>query len=149
MAGAYGVWFAGNLEWVMRGSRHSEDFTRATEARMDSLASIPYWPAMSHPVSKIEMSPAAEFQRRGARQNWRSSSQYGSPLPPSGVLTPATIARATRHRPRQQDAGLLQTARLVEAYKNHAKDVYRSTGDTTEVSRALELSGKVLAARLQ
>ncbi|KAK0617394.1 hypothetical protein B0T14DRAFT_268365 [Immersiella caudata] len=152
LAGSYGVKFAGNIDWVIRGSRHLEDFTRATEARIGSLAPVPYSLAMSHPVSKVSITmlpPATESQRRGERRDWRSPSQYGSPLPASGVLTPATIARATRHQPRQQDARLAQTARLAEAYKSHAEDVYRSTGDTTEVGRALELSGKLLAAQLQ
>jgi hypothetical protein len=54
-----------------------------------------------------------------------------------------------RRPARQHDRRRIEVSRLAETYKRYADDVYRSTGDTAEVVRALELSRLVAASQLQ
>jgi hypothetical protein len=130
---SHDVIFEGDIDFVSRAAKHIAEFTRATEATMVAMALSPY--RSPYPASAM----VPEYFPR-----W-----HGSPTPDSGVLTHRPITEATRRPTRRQDQLHIHKSRSVESCQRHADEIYRSTGDATEVLRAMEVSAKVAASELQ
>jgi hypothetical protein len=130
---SHGVVFEGNIDFVSRAANHMAEFTRATQATMAAMALSPYRSPYFAPAMVPEYFPC-----------W-----HGGPIPDSGEIIHQPITGATRRPTRQQDQLHTHNSGLVERYQRYADEKYRSTGDATEVLRAMELSAKVAASQLQ
>ncbi|KAK4444638.1 hypothetical protein QBC34DRAFT_429690 [Podospora aff. communis PSN243] len=125
------VVFEGNLDCVSRATSHIANFTRTTEATMAAMAASRYRDSYS-PMSSAYL------------PNW-----YGSPTSDSEVFPPLSVTETTRRPTRRQDQFHIHNTGLVERYQRYADEKYRSTGDATDVLRAMELSAKVAASQLR
>lgn len=153
----HGVTFAGNIDFVLRAASHVADVTRATDATMAAMSASSYGVIYSSPEATFnttyrsnagEKTPDTIPWSQSTNRGPSLSPQYSGPLSDSGVVNSGTIARATRRPRRQQDRRRTQTSRLVQTYSVYADDVFKSTGDASEVIRALELSRLVAASQI-
>jgi hypothetical protein len=137
-----GVFFSGNLDWAFRAANHIVEFNRDRDAVMAGLA-------FSSSPSSANYTPSQRGGTLATIPRSLGSGRGRTRLPRHGSPPSEPAARVSREQQQQQDRRRAQTSRLVQICRRHADDVFRSTGDTTEVVRALELSRMVAVSELQ
>ena len=137
-----GVFFSGNLDWAFRAANHIAEFNRDRDAIMAGLAS-------SSSPSSANYTPSQRGGTLVSIPRNLGSDRGHTRLPRHGSPPSEPAARVSWEQQQQQDRRRAQTSRLVQIYRRHADDVFRSTGDTTEVVRVLELSRIVAVSEQQ
>lgn len=137
-----GVFFSRNLDWAFRAANHIAEFKRDRDAIMAGLAFSSSSSSANHTPSQRGGTLVSIPRNLGSGRGRTRLPRHGSP--PS---EPAS--RVSREQQQQQDRRRAQTSRLVQICRRHADDVFQTTGDTTEVVRALELSRMVVVSELQ
>jgi len=137
-----GVTFFGNMAWthpitayVTRFHQYAAEQEAALSRSLSANSAYPN--QQNHvqpPLQRIRDLNPAVSRERGAAQGL-----------PSG-----TVGRATMSHSRLQDRRRLQVSqRLVRAQQQYAREEYLSTGNTSEILRAMEQSQRVGAAAFQ